>query len=314
MALSRRALLKLAAIATAAAALPTGLTRTFRARSLESGQKQGIPALVASASSPGQLVQLDRLPEAPDGIALASAALPPGQPSAAPTPRRWVMVIDLARCDGCRACTEACSAMHFVPAGQEWIKVYKMRDNPDAEPYWFPRPCMQCDDSPCVKVCPVSATWKREDGIVVQDTSRCIGCRFCIAACPYSARYFNWAEPPHTPAELSRPYSTDWNYPHQKGVVEKCIFCPGLVKEGKLPACVQACPMGAIYFGDQTEDAVTNSQGETVRFSELVGKSAGYRYLEELGTEPRVYYLPPRNRVYPAPLQPEPAIGEGVHR
>jgi len=221
------------------------------------------------------------------------------------------MVIDLARCDGCRACTEACSAMHFVPPGQEWIKVHLMRDNPQAEPYWFPRPCMQCDNPPCVKVCPVSATWKREDGIVIQDTSRCIGCRFCIAACPYSARYFNWAEPPHTPQERSRPYSTDWNYPHVQGVTEKCIFCPGLLSAEKLPACAQACPMGAIYFGDQREDAVTNSQEETVRFSDLVGRSGGYRYLEELGTEPRVYYLPPRGRVYPAPQAPEPAVTGG---
>ncbi|MDR7459728.1 MAG: 4Fe-4S dicluster domain-containing protein, partial [Armatimonadota bacterium] len=96
-------------------------------------------------------------------------------------------------------------------------------------------------------------------------------------------------------------YDPEWNRVHFKGTTEKCIFCPALIKEGKLPACVAACPMGAIYFGDREEDAVTNSQGETVRFSALVTEQAGYRLLEELGTEPRVYYLPPRQRLYPAP-------------
>ena len=312
MQLSRRQFLRLVATIAAAVGLPVGFTRRIGGGPFKPQQSQRIPALVADASTTGHLIHLDQLPEGPDGVALASAALPPARPAAVPSQRRWVMVIDLARCDGCRACTEACAAMHFVPPGQEWIKVYKMRDNPAAEPYWFPRPCMQCDNPPCVKVCPVSATWKREDGIVIQDGSRCIGCRFCLAACPYSARYFNWTEPPHTPEELSRPYSIERAYPHVKGVTEKCIFCPGLIKDGKLPACVEACPMGAIYFGDQNEDAVTNSQGETVRLSELVGKNAGYRYLEELGTESRVYYLPPRNRVYPPPL--EPTTPEGGHR
>jgi len=304
--LSRRAFLKLAAVTGAAAAVPAGVVRSLRGpRKARRGR--GIPALVAAASSPGQLVVLDRMPGGPGDVALASAIRPPDEAGASTARHRWVMVIDLARCDGCRACTEACTAMHFVPAGQEWIKVHLMRDNPAADPYWFPRPCMQCDNPPCVKVCPVSATWKREDGIVVQDTSRCIGCRFCIAACPYGARYFNWMDPAHTPQELSRSYSTDWNYPHVRGVTEKCIFCPGLVREGKLPACVQACPMGALYFGDETEDAVTNSQGETVQFSQLLRGGAGYRFMEELGTEPRVYYLPPRNRLYPTPAEPSAA-------
>lgn len=314
MELSRRQFLRLVGLLGTAVGLPAALTRRFGGGPIAQRRNGRIPALVADADTTGHLVHLDRMPAAPDVIALASAAEPPTLPPSVPAQQRWVMVIDLARCDGCRACTEACSGMHFVPPGQEWIKVYTLRDNPGAEPYWFPRPCMQCDNPPCVKVCPVSAVWKREDGIVIQDTSRCIGCRFCIAACPYSARYFNWTEPPHTPEELSRPYSTDWNYPHVKGVTEKCIFCPGMIKEGKLPACVQACPMGAIYFGDQNEDAVTNSQGETARFSELVGKGAGFRYLEELGTEPRVYYLSPRNRLYPPPLEPEPAASAGRHR
>lgn len=279
---------------------PDGISRV-------QGRPEAVPAYVASASSTGHLVHTAAVPATPSDI----------QPSRSPAPedvkgKRWVMVIDLSRCNGCGECTVACNRFHFVPPGQEWIKVYANQDNDTAGPYWFPRPCMQCDNPPCVKVCPVGATYKREDGIVIQDLERCIGCRYCIPACPYSARYFNWSEPPHTPEELAVPYSIEWNYPHPKGVVEKCIFCPVLVREKRLPACVAACPMGALYFGDEEEDAVTNSLGETLRFSEMVRANGGYRYLEELGTEPRVYYLPPRNRTYPAP--PKEAVAQGSRR
>lgn len=221
--------------------------------------------------------------------------------SQAPTNQKWVMVFDLAKCDGCRECTKACNKMHYVPPMQEWIKVYEVADNPEAGPYYMPRPCMHCDNPPCVRACPVGATFKRSDGLVMQDNDRCIGCRECIAQCPYSARAFNWAEPPHTPEELSSPYSMDNMYPHRKGTIEKCGFCPHMLSAGKLPVCATACTMGAIYFGDELEDAVTNSKGETIQLSKIVKRGAGFRLLEELGTEPRVYYLPPANRKYPAP-------------
>lgn len=234
--------------------------------------------------------------------------------SLAPTNQKWVMVIDLAKCDGCGECTRACKAMHFVPPLQEWIKVYEVRDNPEAGLYFLPRPCMQCDNPPCVRGCPTGATFKRSDGIVMQDNERCIGCRNCIAQCPYSARSFNWGEPPHTPQELAQPYSVEYNYPHRKGVVEKCIFCPHMLRAGKLPACAQACAMDAIYFGDEYEDAVTNGDGETLSLSSITKRGAAFRLLEELGTEPRVYYLPPANRLYPSPeekreLKDDEAVG-----
>ncbi len=209
---------------------------------------------------------------------------------------RWLMVIDLARCDGCGACTRACSAMHMVPPGQEWIKVYDMQHAGLPDSYFFPRPCMHCDNPPCVNVCPVGATYKRKDGTVLIDQSICIGCRFCLAACPYEARYFNWAEPPHTEQELSQTYSVEMNMPHRKGVAEKCIWCPALTSQGKLPACASDCPMGAIYFGDENEDAVSNGLGETLQLSKLLAEGAAERKLEELGTEPRVWYLPPRTK------------------
>lgn len=299
--LSRRSFLKVFAGMAAATPLAGGaaLFRRWRA-GLGS---RGAPALVAAPGVDRTLVHLADLPARDGDATIAYAASPPTPAAAGPAQRRWVMVIDLARCDGCRECTRACSAMHFAPAGQEWIRVYEMRDNDAAAPYWLPRPCMHCDNAPCVKVCPVSATWKRADGIVMQDTSRCIGCRFCIAACPYGARSFNWVEPPAVQPGRGAAYDEAWNQVHRKGTTEKCIFCPGLLNEGRLPACATACPMGAVYFGDQAEDAATNSQGETVRLSALIQQNAGYRLMEELGTEPRVYYLPPRKRAYPAPPQ-----------
>jgi molybdopterin-containing oxidoreductase family iron-sulfur binding subunit len=147
-----------------------------------------------------------------------------------------------------------------------------------------------------VKVCPVGATFKREDNTVLVDVNRCIGCKFCVVACPYSARIFNWKKPndPKVPKEA---YSPETSTPAQIGTVSKCDFCPDLSRKGKLPYCVTGCPMGAIYFGDKNENAVSNGT-ETLKFEELIAQRAGYRYLEKLGTEPNVYYLPPIDRMF----------------
>ncbi len=291
---SRRQFLRIGALLAGGAAT-LGAARSQSWDGLQSAVREvaaKLPTLRANAHTFGELVGSDGEP-----MAHPSTAAPIGK-------QRWVMVIDLARCDGCKECTAACNAMHMVPPGQEWIKVFQNRDNEVAGPYWFPRPCMQCDNSPCAKVCPVGATFKREDGVILVDQERCIGCRYCIAACPYSSRFFNWSEPPHTPKELAQPYSIELNIPHRKGVVEKCVFCPTLAREGKLPVCASACRMNAIYFGDQLQDIVANRAGETVAFSQLIRDKAGFRYLEDLGTEPRVWYLPPRDRIYPAPKEP----------
>ncbi len=216
--------------------------------------------------------------------------------------KKFVMVFDLAKCDGCKRCTEACQAMHFTEPDREWIKVYKMKDNDATEPYFFPKPCFHCDNSPCVKVCPVDATFKRQDGIVLVDNERCIGCRSCMAACPYSTRYFNWSKPIETSEISTIAYSPEQSLPRKIGTVEKCDFCPHMIRAGKMPVCVTSCIMDAIYFGDQNEDAVTNYSGVTVKLSKLLEDNAGYRYLEELGTEPRVFYLPAKNRKYPKPV------------
>ena len=214
--------------------------------------------------------------------------------------KKFVMVIDLAKCDGCGKCTEACNKMHYLPKEKEWIPVLEMQDAPKEAPYFFPKPCLHCDDPPCTKVCPVDATFKREDGIVAIDNDRCIGCRFCMAACPYSVRLFNWEEPiKPTITEINA--SPENAFQSKKGCVEKCDFCSHMSRKNELPGCVTGCPMDAIYFGDENEDAVTNKSGQTEKLSQMLEDRAAYRFMEELGTKPRVYYLPPTNRLYPKP-------------
>jgi molybdopterin-containing oxidoreductase family iron-sulfur binding subunit len=209
--------------------------------------------------------------------------------------RHFVMVIDLSRCRNARACVSACNKMHFLEPGHEWMKVFLMQDSDDTSPYWMPKPCFHCDAPPCVNVCPVGASFKREDGVVLIDNERCIGCKFCMAACPYSSRVFNWKEPGN---KVGANYSPETGVPQRKGTVGKCDFCPDSFVTGILPDCVTACPNGVYFFGDKNEDVVTNGQ-ESFRFSELVRDKAAYRYMEELGTRPNVYYLPPVDRRFP---------------
>ena len=214
--------------------------------------------------------------------------------------KKWVMVIDLSRCQNARKCMEACQSAHELRPEQHHINVLRMQDTKKTAPYYMPKPCYHCDNPPCTKVCPVNATFKRQDGIVLIDNERCIGCRFCVAACPYSARMFQWFEPEMTEEEKMRTYDIELNVPQKKGTITKCVFSADRLREGKLPYCVSACPNGVYYFGDRNEDAVTNgTTGETVRFSDLVKDNAGYTYHEELGTKPQVFYLPPKDRRTP---------------
>lgn len=226
--------------------------------------------------------------------------------------KKFVMVIDLSRCKHALKCQKACQKNHYLQEQDKWLKVFKMQDNSNTAPYWMPKPCLHCGHPPCVKVCPVNATFKREDGIVLIDNERCIGCRFCMAACPYSSRTFNWEEP-QMPSEIAGiNYSPETSIPRKKGTVEKCDFCPDMLKQGKLPHCVSGCPNGVFYFGDLNEDTVTNGD-ETVRFSALMRDKAGYRYLEGLGTEPSVYYLPAASRLFPFKDEEENSNETGGH-
>jgi molybdopterin-containing oxidoreductase family iron-sulfur binding subunit len=201
---------------------------------------------------------------------------------------QWVMVIDLRRCDGCGLCEKACQSMHHLSEDQEWLKIYKMKDSAGGT-YFMPRPCMQCENAPCLKVCPVGATYKVPDGVIVVDQSKCIGCRMCMAACPYDARYFNWGDPPPAPNVIGKP-QPEFPVPQQKGTVGKCILCVHNTRYGKLPGCVASCPMHALYIGDLKTDLATDGV-ETVKLSELLNGNHVVRYKESLGTRPRVYYI-----------------------
>jgi Fe-S-cluster-containing dehydrogenase component len=221
--------------------------------------------------------------------------------------RKYVMVIDLAKCKNALKCQTACNKHHYITGDHAWLKVYKMQEDEDTAPYWMPTTCMHCDHPACVTVCPVDATFKRRDGLVLIDNERCIGCRFCMAACPYSTRVFNWSEPNQgdmlmdmemdMKAEGSCHSSPEYaGLPSVKGTVDKCDFCPHSIDKGELPHCVTACPNGVFYFGDKYEDTVTNGD-ETLRLTKLLADKSGYRLLEGLGTHPSVYYLPPVDRL-----------------
>jgi molybdopterin-containing oxidoreductase family iron-sulfur binding subunit len=210
--------------------------------------------------------------------------------------RAWCMVIDLKKCEGCVTinsppqCTQACVQGHFVPQGQEWIQVYQV-ELAGGGSFFMPTPCYQCENAPCVNVCPVAATYHDKDGVVLIDHHRCIGCRLCMAACPYHRRFFNWSAPELPPEAAFATYSPLYPVPAVKGTVIKCMFCAHFLVAGKLPYCVSGCPMKAIYVGDLNEDIASNGV-EVVTLSRFLSENDAFRYKEELGTKPRVWYLP----------------------
>lgn len=290
---TRRAFLA-AGIASIAASCRSGndpFTEAGSKEAVASGEK------VQLLSVDGEVIEVDKafLKPVPDLPPVTNGASRVGIPG-----KKFVMVIDLSRCKNLKKCQSACDHMHQVHPGQHWIKVHSMQDAEHSAPYWEPTTCMHCDEPPCVKVCPVDATFKRQDGIVLIDNERCIGCRFCMASCPYSTRVFNWEEPVAVvpTSATTEHYSCETSLPQKKGTVSKCDFCPDMVRKGQLPHCVSACPNGVFFFGDMNEDSVTNG-AETFRFSDLIRDKAGYRLMEDLGTKPRVYYLPPVNRNFP---------------
>ena len=205
----------------------------------------------------------------------------------------WAMVIDQDKCIGCGYCELARQASNDVAPDMSWIKNYEVSEN-GKESRNITVSCMHCENAPCVSVCPVGASYYRDDGIVMMDYDRCIGCRYCQVACPYGAREFNWYS-----FDGDNPAVPTWGEPdverRERGVVEKCSFCyqridrglaagkiPGIDKSAT-PACVNACPTGARLFGD------LNDPESLV--SKALANAPSYRLREELGTNPRVYYL-----------------------
>jgi molybdopterin-containing oxidoreductase family iron-sulfur binding subunit len=210
--------------------------------------------------------------------------------------RRWAMAIDLRKCIGCSACTIACVAENKLPPGVVYRPVIEeeIGEYPNVSRRFIPRPCLQCENPPCVPVCPVKATYKRPDGIVEIDYKACIGCRYCIAACPYGARTADFGEfytdgTPKRQAYESQPsheYGQSWTRDGKAspaGNARKCHFCIHRLEAGMLPACVTTCVGYATFFGDLNDP-------ESV-ISEQAGKPNVMRLKEELGTKPRVFYL-----------------------
>src|SRR5450830_739278 len=194
----RREFLRTGAVAAGAATVgAVGAARVAGATSA-GAKTDGAPTL--SLSPDGELILAGAPSVAPK--TLSSAEVRRGVVG-----RKWLMVIDLAACDGCGKCSEACVKSHFVPTDREYLRIFKMQNAADEAPFWMPRPCFHCDNPPCARVCPVGATFKRQDGIVLIDNERCIGCRFCMAACPFSACVFNWSRPDTTLEPKGQAYS-----------------------------------------------------------------------------------------------------------
>ncbi len=214
--------------------------------------------------------------------------------------RRWVMVIDLRRCDGCSGqgtppqCTQYCTWGRIVPEKMQFMEVFQEQKNalPGMQKgnKYRPAPCMHCQNAPCANVCPVGATFQTPEGVVLIDQQRCIGCRLCMGACPYDRRFFNWSEPVQLPEVKSAPYDIYSQMPAYKGTTMKCDLCIDHLSVGSWPMCVDGCPQKALWVGDLEEDVATNTY-DVVALSDLLAQGNATRYKEELGTEPRVYYL-----------------------
>lgn len=211
--------------------------------------------------------------------------------------QEWHMAIDLNKCIGCYYCVRACQAVNNVAdPNMRWNIVFPEMNDEGTE-FFMNRPCQHCADAPCVRVCPVGATWIRPDGIVAMDYDRCIGCRYCQVACPYDVRRFNWDVP-----SADNMFQPEWGSPEvdlrPRGVVEKCTFCvhridravelglkPG-VDKAVTPACVAICPVSARVFGD-----IKDSESPVSKF---LAENDTFRIREDWGTNPRVHYVAPR--------------------
>ncbi|AGA69154.1 Fe-S-cluster-containing hydrogenase subunit [Desulfitobacterium dichloroeliminans LMG P-21439] len=210
------------------------------------------------------------------------------------------MLIDQDRCIGCWTCSVICKMENNIGLGNWWNRILSNGTDEygttpatglDGQPtlYYQPTACMHCENAPCVRACPTGATYKDENGITRQDYKKCIGCRTCMAACPYNARVFNWGTPEHVPA-FDDDHIGDARVPSRpKGVVEKCTFCQEKVAQGESPACVTGCTANARVFGDLNDP---NSE-----ISRLIRERGAKPLLEDIGTKPSVYYVPPRRKL-----------------
>ena len=199
---------------------------------------------------------------------------------------RYGMVLDLKRCVGCNACSVACKQEHATPPGVLYSRVLTIESGeyPNTRLSFMPILCMHCDDPACEEVCPTGATHKLENGIVVVDADKCIGCRYCMVACPYNARFFNFqTSQGYFPGQGLTSYEEVKGSSHLTGVVEKCNFCIDRVEAGEVPACVATCPAEARFFGDLDDP---NSE-----VSRLLASHDSEQLNPEFGTNPSVFYI-----------------------
>jgi len=214
----------------------------------------------------------------------------------------FAYALDISRCIGCRRCVYACVEENNQSRDPQvqWIRVFEMEkgkgvDFSEADPYYAPPEvpedghfyvpvqCQQCRNAPCTKVCPTGATWTEPDGIVVVDYDWCIGCRYCMAACPYGARHFNWGKPTIPTDELNTKTHVLGNRPRPQGVVEKCTFCIQRTRNGRYPACVEICPAGARKFGNLLDP------DSEIRY--IIEHKRVLVLKEELNTLPKFFYF-----------------------
>jgi molybdopterin-containing oxidoreductase family iron-sulfur binding subunit len=233
---------------------------------------------------------------------------------------KWGMVIDLEKCTGCQACTAACAMENNRLPGENWQDVVYFTEGeyPSVQVKWFPRPCMQCENPSCVHVCPTGATYKTSDGVVLVDWDKCIGCKYCMIACPYGVRFYTDEKSLVAPdmktvfkSKDEHSWSPPWRMPDSRedrkhgigiqprGVVSKCTFCYHRISKAPkgtadldpsdprqrefTPACVVTCAPTARYFGD-----LDNPESEV---SKMIANKNGVRLLDQLGNKPQVYYL-----------------------
>jgi len=284
--------------------LREGLTR----RGLLAGAAGAVATFVLTACGPKRLYEApkERLKKAVAelekeykerlGVDVSVADTPP-MPGVV-----FAYALDISRCVGCRRCVYACVGENNQSRDPQihWIRVLSMNkedgvDLTHADPYYqpatvpeeghfyMPVACQQCRNAPCTKVCPTGATWTEKDGIVVVDYDWCIGCRYCMAACPYGARHFNWAEPGIPKAEINPKTHVLGNRPRQAGVVEKCTFCIQRVRNGRYPACVEVCPTGSRKFGN-----LLDPESE-IRY--IIEHKRVLVLKEELNTMPKFFYF-----------------------
>jgi len=198
---------------------------------------------------------------------------------------RYGIAIDLKRCIACHSCAIACKTENGTPPGVYWSKVLTKEEGryPGTKMIFLPLLCMHCQSAPCAEVCPTGATKIREDGIVVVDYEKCMGCRYCEAACPYDARQYVKEIKPYQPDGIFTPYEDVMYSKHATGIVEKCTMCSHRIDQGLEPACVATCSSAARYFGD-----LNDMNGDFVK---TIARKGGRQLNAHLGTNPSVYYI-----------------------